>query len=202
MGYAFAVGLAAGVYVSAYFLRFKEARWAAFSTLAIFMLADLWFNEFENIRTVSTAQLISDDANFMNIDAQTIRYGMQFSALVFGAFPTIAAALLGWLQSGAERVQVLRTRSLFGKFGIGIMAKFERAFPEIEDKGKRSPLLSENSTGKMLTAGGNRGKVRWDEISAEKRAQLPGLSAGQIVAMYGGSPRRARMWVQWVKDGK
>ena len=201
-GYAFAIGLAAGVYVSAYFLRFKEAKWAAISTLAIFMLADLWFNEFENIRTVSTSQLISDNANFMNIDANTIRYGMQFSALVFGAFPTVAAALLGWLQASAETVQVLKTRSWFGKFGVGIVAKFERYFPEIEDKAKNFPQISTSVPGKLLTDGGNRRNLRWAELSAEEKAKLPNFSAGQIVSLYGGSPRRARMWKSWVKEGK
>lgn len=205
MGYAFAVGLAAGVYVSAYFLRFKETKWAALTSLTVFMLTDLWFNEFENIRTVSTAQLINDDANFMSIDATTIRYSMQFSALVFGAFPTLAAALLGWLQSGVERVQVLKTRSWFGKFGVGIMAKFESYFPEIEDKHNSAVQISTVTNGKLLPESGNngnRGKERWEEISAEKRAEFPSLSVGQMVALYGGTPRRARMWKQWVKEGK
>lgn len=203
MGYAFAVGLAAGVYLTAYFLRFKETKTAAGIALTFFLIADLWFNEFENIRTVSVSTLIDANANFMNFDAETIRYGMQFSALVFGAFPTIAAALLGWLQSGAERVQVLRHRNWFGKLGTSLSKAIEASFPEVSDVARVRPVISvesvENSTKQLPLQ--NR-KVRWNDIPKEQRSQFPNMTDEQIVLRYGGTTRRARMWRQWVREGK
>lgn len=202
MGWAFALGLGYGVYLFAYSLRFPNTFWAALFGLAAFMVADLFFNEMELVRTLSAENFVATDSYFLGFRAAELRQWMQVGALVFGAFPTIAAGMLGWLQSGMERVQSLRTRTWFGKIGVGIMASFNKYFPETEDRGARLPGISASGSGKLLTAGGNTGKMRWEELSSEDRANLPRLSAGQIVARYGGSPRRARMWKEWVKDGK
>lgn len=206
MGYAFAVGLAVGVYLTAYFIRFEESRIPAAIGLAIFLLADMWFNEFENIRTVSTMVLISDEANFLGLDASSIRTGMQVSALIFGAFPTVAAALLGWLQSGAERVKVLRQRTWFGKIGVAFAARIENAFPVVEDVASRpAATQAANSEISGYLPQENQGivrKIRWEEIPVAERDEFPALSDSEIVHRYGGSVRRARMWRQWVREGK
>lgn len=204
MGYAFAVGLAAGVYLFAYFLRFEESRVPAAIGLVFFLVADMWFNEFENVRTLSTMSLISSDANFLGIDPQSLRYGMQVSALVFGAFPTVAAALLGWLQAGAERVKVLRTRNWFGKLGVAFGLKLEQFFPEVSDVSSHRPAIAAAKPEISAVSDGEitalSRKVRWEEISSAERSQFPDMSDSQIVTRYGGSIRRARMWRQWVRE--
>lgn len=202
MGWAFALGLGYGVYLFAYALRLRGTLWPAMIGVIAFMMVDLFFNEMELIRMLSAENFVAKDSHFLGYKADELRNLMQVGALIFGAFPTIAAGLLGWLQASMERVQVLRTRSWTGKIGLGIMATFNKYFPEIEDKGHSLPQVSASASGKMLTDGGNTGGKRWEEISAEDKANLPRLSAGQIVARYGGSPRRARMWKQWIKDGK
>lgn len=44
------------------------------------------------------------------------------------------------------------------------------------------------------------GKTRWEQLSAEEIAELPVLQDSQIIASYGGSVRRARMWRQWARN--
>lgn len=206
MGYAFAIGLAAGVYITAYFIRFDETRLPAVVGLVLFLVADMWFNEFENIRTISALALVDNSVNFLSWDAETIRRLMQVSALVFGAFPTIAAAVLGWLQSGAERVRVLKTRNWFGKIGLAFAARIENSFPEVEDRASaRLAAPAEKAEISVVADGENQAtgrKVRWEEIAAEERSQFPVMTDYQIVTRYGGSVRRARMWRQWVRENK
>lgn len=201
-GWVFGLGLPLGVYVSAFFLRYKETRWPGITMTGFFMLFDLWFNEGELIRSLSSADLVPPDSNFLGMGAAELTNLMQISALAFGAFPTIAAAGLGWLQSGAERVAVLRTRSWFGKFGLAIGARVSSWFPETEEKrqveGRVLVEMPDGSGNRQISAG----KVRWDTLSAGQKVEIAALPDAQIIALYGGSRRRARMWRQWAKEGK
>ena len=209
MGWAFAIGLTACVFITAYFARYKETRWAGGVGLVFFLLIDLWFNEFELIRTLSTKQLVPPVANFMNIPQQDLQFAMQFSALVFGAFPTIAAALLGWLQSGADRVAVLKSRRVLPPFMLAFAARFQSWFPEQADRVKisnpnyRDGSENEVIEGTEIAAKQLPGKaVRWDVLTASDKAQIAGMLPLQIISRYGGSERRARMWKQWAREGK
>jgi hypothetical protein len=202
LGYLFAAFVGGGVYVCAYFARHKDSRWAALFGLAFFMAVDMIFNVGEVVRTLSAQQLIAPASNFLDMDAVVLRHAMQWSALVFAVFPTIAAALLGWLQAGAEKVQSLRGRSWFGKVGIAIAAKVERAFPETEDmrqvSGKKTAEFPLSNSLPQLPGG----VARWEGLSAESKAEISAMDAVRIAAVYGGSLRRARMWKQWIKEGK
>ncbi len=202
LGYAFAIGLAAGVYVAAFFVRPRETRVAALFMLVMFGVADLWFNEFELIRNLSVQQLLPPTANFLNFNYDSLVRGMQISAIVYGAFPTIAAAGLGWLQSGAERVASLKTRGWFGKFGIAIAAKVEGLFPEIEDRRQivsSSQRQLPDSIGKAEIAAT---KTRWENISSRQKEEIAAMTVRQIISAYGGTARTARNWKSWVKQGK
>lgn len=202
LGYVFAVAVAAGVYVGAYFLRFKETRWAAFLTLILFAGADLFFNVLESVRSLSTEALVATDANFIGIGAEDLRHLFQRAALVFAAFPTIAAASLGWLQSGAERVAVLKSRAWFGKFGVAIMARMEKVLPEIEDRAANMPgatrILPASSAQPVLEAG----KIRWEDLLASDKDFVAAHSTRQIVAQYGISDRTARNWKSRITAGE
>lgn len=44
------------------------------------------------------------------------------------------------------------------------------------------------------------GKTRWAQLTTEEISELPTLSDAAIIASYGGSVRRARMWRQWARS--
>lgn len=209
----FAVALAVGVYVTAYFLRYKETRIPAGIGLAFFTIMDLWFNEFELIRVLSAVSMVAPESNFMNWDAEKLHFALQVSALAFGAFPTIAAGVLGWLQAGADRVATLKTRRINLPFAVAFAAKIQSWIPETTD------------TVKITRPGGNQGaesavidgteisapqlpsrSSRWERLTENDKADIAANSVFWIIQKYGfsgkGAPRKARMWKQWVREGK
>lgn len=68
---------------------------------------------------------------------------------------------------------------------------------ETESSNRKLPEISNISARQLPSP---KGKTRWGEIPIEKRSQFPSMTEGQIVSMYGGTPRRARMWKQWVRE--
>lgn len=191
LGYAFAIGLAAGVYVSAFYVRFPQTQKAAIVSLVFFLTVDLWFNEFEVIRTMAEAENFSSAALFLSWDAEILRKMVQFSALVFGAFPTFAAALLGWMQSGAEKANLGKRRAWFGQFGLQFGAKILSYFPEISEDGQNRPAL----TGSSDVIEGNTGlKVSKGRLVSEDWDWISAHAVRQIAVKYGTSVRNARNW--------
>ena len=98
LGWAFAAGLGAAVYVSAYYTRVsgldrngdedrrsKSVRRAAMVSLVLFAAVDGLFNLAEVLRSLTDPTLIA-------------------AAWVYGLFPTLAAGLLGWLQGHVDRL--------------------------------------------------------------------------------------------------
>lgn len=201
-GWAFAVGLAIGVYLSTYFIRYKETFWPAISATVFFVIVDLWFNEVEIVRTLSASDMIAPSANFLSMNAEYLRGMMQVSALIYGAFPTIAAALLGWLQAWAEKVATLKPRAFFPHIQLAIMAKVDSMFPVTTEtrriSGNNQPLLPET----VENAPYRQNAVRWENLTTADRAEIAGMLPMQIISRYGGSDRRARMWKQWAREGK
>ena len=211
LGDFFAIGLAAGVYVTAFYVGHNATKGRAIALLILFMAVDLFYNELELILTLSTGTLVAPDSNFLNMDAGNIRNLLQFSALIYGAFPTIAAGGLGWLQSGAERIAVLRSRSILPSFTVAIAAKVVSWFPERVDtkqiSGSNSPRITasgemENEISGELQNGAFRKAARWENLSVPERSEIAGMLPMHIVRKYGGSDRRARMWLQWISEGK
>lgn len=191
LGYAFAIGLAAGVYVTAYFIQYPETRFPAAIGLVFFLIADLWFNEFEMIRTLSEVSVLSESANFLSIKAETLTHMVQFSALVFGAFPTIAAFLLGWLQGGADKVKSLKTRAWFGRLGLQLGVKIASWFPEREDQAGNTTMLA---AGRGVIEGKVVGKKSKGKLTAEDWDFIASHSSRQIAAQFGTTVRNARNW--------
>ena len=89
LGYLFSVGMGAAVYASSYWTRTQTTRRAALVSLALFVAADGYFNLTEVVRS---------------IDWYNVGTMVQIAAVVYGLFPTCAAALLGWLQSSINRL--------------------------------------------------------------------------------------------------
>lgn len=202
LGYAFAVGLAIGVYASAYFVRFKETRVAAVFGLILFGAGDLWFNEFELMRSLSTEQLLPPDANFLHFTNESLIKGMQITAVIYGAFPTIAAIVLGYMQSGAEKVGSLKVRQWFGRFGIKIQAIFESFFPETSDKGGSVTTTTQQLPGNNGNGNEYGIAVRWETLTARQKEEIAGMSTRAIIAAYAVKSRTARNWKKWSVEGK
>lgn len=213
LGYVFGVVVGMWVYVSTFWLNRKETFWPALVSTIISISTDLFFNELELVRSLSTQAMVAPESNFMGIGAENLRYLMQFAALVFGAIPTVAAASLGWLQSsilkikefnkpsGWERVMAALFRIVSG-LGMVVAVRVE-AFAAFA--GQQVP---QNSPGSGAI-------TRWEDLTASDKTELAGkiAEAGNdkkalgaltlwLMGKYGGGDRRARMWVQWIREGK
>lgn len=116
LGWPFALGLGVAVYTCAYFTRehmtikegqdedrrSKNARQAAAISLVIFTLVDGLFNLSEVLRTLP-------------VDSKTV---VVIGAWVYGAFPTLAAAMLGILQGYIDRLPAPPHRAKTSKLDI------------------------------------------------------------------------------------
>lgn len=104
LSYGQSIGLAIGVYLSFFFVRQAKVKWAAIAGIILFGGADLFFNEFALIRTVSAKSLIEANSSFVWIPAETLQVANQIVALAYGVLPTLASAVLGWIQGGVDKL--------------------------------------------------------------------------------------------------
>lgn len=215
-GYLFAIGLAYGVYLSFYYLQWKETRLPAIAGVAIFTLADLWFNEFELIRILSSKELVMESGNFLGIEAKYLEIGMQISALTFGAAPTLAAAVLGWLQSGADKLSdkdmgikpspfARVWKAIAGMFA-GIAVSFA---VYVEGTAFARQGLSQSAGGTSDNLPIKDGEVtelsgpkRWKDLNADDVAFILVAGRGQIAQKYLVSERTGGNWKADLLAGK
>lgn len=202
---AFAVFIAVGVYVSSFFVRHEKTRWAGGAGLFLFGFADLWFNEATVVYYTSSAQLIAPTSNFLGIGAGYLTYIMQATALGFGGLPTLGAAVLGWMQSGAAQVAELNRVGLAGRisaalgkavtgWGIGIAIKLEGGKRNAERPSQYSPN-NDGGNGTAIVR-------RWSSLTAAEGAKLPQMSRGQIMALFGISDGAAGEWLRRLRSGE
>lgn len=103
LGWLYSVGLGAGVFIASYYTRTTMTgrdgkddrravlvRGSAQVTLIFFVVVDGYFN------LVDVLLGISETANVM----------VKIGGVVYGIFPTVAAALLGWMQGRVDRIPV------------------------------------------------------------------------------------------------
>jgi hypothetical protein len=198
LGMAFAVGIAVGVYVSAYFIRRRETALWAWLALPAFMLVDLAFNMLEVVRTLSTANFVPNDANFLNMSSADIRFSMQWAGIAFGMFPTLATALLGLMQGGADKIDWTNRASFLWQIRMAIMARF--GFGNTAEQAIDGGITVTKPAAPQIISG-KRGGTPKNQLTADQISALPLLDDGQIVAMYNIAPRTARKWKQDVKNG-
>lgn len=207
MGWFFAIALAAGVYVSAYFFG-KTRGWAKVPGalgLVLFGLGDLWFNEMELIRTLSATDLVVETANFMNYSAEDIRWFLHISALIFGAFPTAGAAILGWQQSVSEGIEefqqagvISRIITAAGAVGVKYLTitadNLERRAGLALPEGEKPPLLEAR----------NKEVRRWRSLTTEDIAWIgdPARGRQEIIYRYGVSDGAAGDWQRRIRAGE
>jgi len=185
----FAFLMAAGTYLSAFSVRFKNSRWAGLAGLALFGAGDLLFNEAAVVYVTSSATLIPPESNFLNMSSSDLLYSMQVLTLVFGAMPTLAAAVLGWMQASFYKVTELNKAGLMGRistalgrivmsWGVGIAVRFEGG-----KKGSGNFRKdSEEYEGK------NAEVLRWDwrRLSDQEKEELRGKEPRKIREEYTG----------------
>lgn len=208
MGFAFAIAVGYGVYVSAYFFG-KAKGWGKIPGalgLILFGGGDLWFNEMELIRVLSATDLVVETANFMNYTADDIRWFMHYSALFFGAFPTIGAGLLGWMQTTAEDIEEFKEPGLFARIGTAlgsiVVSGAGVAVVRLERFAKIAPRDGQNLP---LLEGQTKLVRRWKSLTAEEIGRImgpPGMGREQMVAFFGISDGAAGDWKRRLETGE
>ena len=119
LGWFFSAGLGAGVFISAYWLRVEALRRKALTALAFFLLCDLVFNAAEVYRHMLASGAWSDGI-------------LRVAGIIYACFPTLAAALLGWLQGGIDRLPPTPARrtALIPRIRVAAAAWFDTTFPQ------------------------------------------------------------------------
>src|SRR5258706_2488644 len=205
MGWPFSLGIAGGVYVSMYYTGFNETtQKAAKDAARMFLAVDLIFNEFELIRDLSASQLITPNSNFLGIGPVWLRYGMQITALLFGAIPTLGVAYLGRLQASVDEAWKGKltawqriTKAVAGLFqnvtgviAVRIEVAALRLLPD-------APPQSTNLT----TVDGQVTEQKWGELSAEDIAYISANGRKAIQRQLGVSNGTAGNWKSRIKKG-
>jgi hypothetical protein len=198
---SFAFLMAAGTYLSAFAIRFKNSRgWGIFA-LIIFGLGDFTFNEAAVIYVTSSNILIPPESTFLNWTEADLLHKMQQLTLAFGAMPTLAAAVLGGMQASFYKVTELNKAGLIGRitaafgkiitgWGFGMAIKLEGKLPKV-----------------TVNGGGDKSRQSdgydWRLLSDADRADLVGKDTRQIMAIYPGMPERTALnWFYRVSGKK
>lgn len=207
-GWSAAIVVACGVYVGFYFMRTKRTRTAGIVVGGVSVLVDLWINEFELIRVLSTSQLIAPDANFLGFNSEFIRFAMQLTALGYGAFPTILAALLGWLQGAVDQEPAFNKPGSFSRLIsaiFGALGNFVAAMAikiEIMAGIKASAGFAGNLPNNLPGSPAQVPVRRWHTLSAEEIAKIPGMSREMMMTIFGISDGTAGDWKRRVLSGE
>jgi hypothetical protein len=128
-GWAVALALAIGVFLSAYFSEMKTTSKPALVALIAFVVVDGLFNVSEVLKW-SVEQGRWDFA--LKFSEETSIYIYRFADPLYGIFPTLAAAMLGWLSKSAEKLIVSRKGSWKDRLANGLVNWFLGTLPEGE----------------------------------------------------------------------
>lgn len=176
---AFAIFLAGSTYVSSYFVRHQKTRAAGAVGLAVFGIADLWFNEATVVYYTSAASLVGPESTFLGIDAGRIREFMQWTALGFGFLPTLGSAVLGWMQAGAGEVTALNRPGIAARIGTALSKLVVSWAAGFAIKLESQAKVSEKDDWK------DRVKYDWRLLSVSERRNLP-ATPDEIRKLYPG----------------
>lgn len=209
IGYAFAIAITAGVFVSGYFTGFKETKTWGIILLIAFGVTDLFFNELEMIRTLAPETLIGNGSNFLGFNADALTKAMHIAAVAYGALPTLLAGGLGVLQGEADKVASLNKRSIVAQIWYATKATLLKGLNATlaERFGQEyfAPLHQSNSSN-LLPDGQETPvaptKVRWEDLLATDKDAVATLPARQLMARYGISKRTVSNWKQRVASEK
>lgn len=211
LSYGIAIGLAYGVYTSFFYVRQPKVKWASISGIILFGGFDLLFNELALIRTASMKTLISSTSSFVWIDAEYLQVAIQASVIAYGILPTLASAVLGWMQGGADKV----TDAEFGR--ITVWMRMGKAVSKIFDSlalqfafriegiGSKLSRLDNDSPQEVTPINAeftqSATPKRWNDLSREDVVFVQVAGRKAIQAKYGISNGSAGNWKASVKSG-
>lgn len=202
-GFLFSVGVALGLAASSYRMAFKQGWWIALASTVLFMAVDLYFNEAELIRVLSVSQMIAPQANFLGWEAKTLTGIVQAAALVYGAFQTVATALLGWLQGTAAQVPELNKPGVWARIRSGIYRVISGYSVAVAIRiEQHAEYVSQNAARPAAKPPEIAAPRHWGELTAEDVNQIVAQNRQWIMATYGISDGAAGAWKRWIREGK
>jgi hypothetical protein len=198
LSWVFAIALAASVFCAGYYFKYSETRVSAIVALVIFLPSDLMLNLFEVVRVTSAATLVKANANFLNVSAEDLRNWMQIGGILFGVLQTLAAAVLGWMSAGSDRIKFGTVKALLPRIGRQIDRFIDGLFPARDTEGAIYASDAERQESRR-----NHGKeYRRTELNAADKNFISTADTRQIQARFNIAPRTARDWKQDARDGK
>ena len=184
---SFAFVMAGGTYLSAFAVRFRNSRFAGIVGVILFGTGDLIFNEAAVVYVTSSAILVPPESSFLGYTAGELIFGLQVLVLVFGAFPTLGAASLGFMQSSFYEVKELNKPGVWSKVGRGFV-KWAATFGIQVGGGK----VSEKVSGKKSESSK---KYDWRLLSDDTKAEIVGKDVRNLEIMFPGIERKtAENW--------
>lgn len=183
LGWPFAIGLGAGVYLCSYWLKVADdkTRVAALVSLVFFALSDLVFNTSEVYRG-------------MLADGTWGDWLLRLAGIVYAAFPTLAVGLLGWLQGRVDRLPPtpVRKGAILPRIRFWLAAQIDGNLPECAVSSAAQQIIIPESAGQLPED--RRHVATWRNLSDEDRRQVASLSTDEVQRLFGVSDRTARNW--------
>lgn len=217
LSFALSAGLAAGVYVSFYFIqKASKERWllgvASFMGIVVFGSVDLFFNVFDVVVTVSQKALIPPTSSFAGIGAKTLETGIQIAAVAFGALPTVASATLGLLQGGVSMLKEheMGAPTTWSRLGKGVAKIFDtfaiRFAIGFEAVGQKLSVPDKDASGKQTVVDSEFTDVitpkRWPDLNKDDVAFILGNGRASIMHKFSTSNGSAGNWKSWLASGQ
>ena len=203
LGWAFALGLGAGVYGSSYWTKAADDRLrrAAGWTLGFFVVCDLVFNGAEVYQHMRRTGALADVV-------------LMLAGVFYAVFPTVAAGLLGWLQGHVDRQpKPIQRTPFWRRIRLALYAGLDRALPQADAESFRDDQKLSAGSGKFLDGDADHKKLSeqntdqtrgaesflawprdWRKLSEAQRAQLPTMTDDEIIARTGLTPRGVLNW--------
>lgn len=178
LGWAFALGIGAGVFVSAYWTRQsvtrqdgeqdkrdRQARRSAWWSMVLFVILDGTFNLAETLRVLTDQSLY-------------------WYAVIYGVSPTVIAAGLGSLQGRIDRLPVPPRKSRSGNVLDAIARWLERSISAATPQEQAPQVAANAQEGPQVTPQVARKSISDTELLAFLQA-TPGASQQQVADHFG-----------------
>lgn len=185
-GWSVALALAVGVFLSAYFTEMKTTSKPALVALIAFVLVDGLFNVSEVLKW-SVEQGRWDFA--LKFSEQTSIYIYRFADPLYGIFPTLAAAMLGWLSKAAEKLIVSRKANWKDRLLNGATDWLLGGAQPAAQNDAQTPVLTAQPAAQKTGKTSRVSKRNWRKASLVILREKPDISGAQLGHQLGASAR-------------
>lgn len=185
-GWAVALALAIGVFLSAYFTEMKTTSKPALVALVAFVLVDGLFNVSEVLKW-SVEQGRWDFA--LKFSDQTSVYIYRFADPLYGIFPTLAAAMLGWLSKAAEKLIVNRKVNWKDRLLNGITDWLLGGAQPAAQNDAQNPTPPAQPAAQKSGKNSRVSKRNWRKAAIAILREKPDISGAQLGHRLGASAR-------------